>query len=190
MFVLVCLIALLSYSSLNSQTLEIVASFNVSQICDNDLASTEFTFANGSKTRHFFTLDLAKFIEAHFSKNQFKDEALLLAFEDNYGKTVYYSKHCFDSEIAVITPRLLLGGKVVALGDTLVFEDAGNANLSDFAKDLSRYKKNIVREKIKLQIGKSNNSNYFQNGTLIFPIDKSPDRWLKNVKRIIIYRII
>jgi hypothetical protein len=118
---------------------------------------------------------------------------LVILIENKSGDRIYTSYTDFDKEIIISLPLYIIEKDVGRIGDTVKVHDVegmkGVVNLEEIAKEfrstiVTRIFLNI--EKIKAQDKKR----LFKRESIIIPQDKSIKRWISNVVRFRIFKII
>ena len=186
---------LLLPNKITAQTLKLVAEKEIFDVDFNKANQVKFQFSTGKTIGSYLGISIADEIDKMLKSNSIdsKTSSLLVAFENNK-EVRYYTYFDFTDEISAILPYLITQQKVkFRTGDTIQYQTKGGKQTTDMdLTDLNEQVFGLMTINVKLQFKSMNaveQQNIFSKTSLIFPIDKSPRRWLSDVKRIKIYKI-
>ena len=188
-------IILLFFNNIYSQTLTLV---DEKEVFDVDLSKAKqykFLFANGKVIGSYIGIPIADEINKMLKDKSIdpKTTSLIISIESNNTKR-YYTYFDFMGEIVPIPPYLITQQRVkYRIGDTVRYGmKGGKQSIDADISELDEQLFSLIVTNVRLQFNKmdaTEQKNIFSNTSLIFPVDKSPIRWMSDVKRIRVFKI-
>lgn len=152
---------------------------------------TEFILNNNREIAKVYSLDLIELIEEKIKKIKDVDSRNMgLLIEDKNGNLSLVSISEILQDISVIPPMIIFDKVRGSLGDTVKVQDfgMGDLDLSAIDDELSA----AIQKKIHLQmasIPEEARIKFFETISIVFPTDKSTQRWIHDVVEIKLIKI-
>ncbi len=180
---------------------QIALSANIEKIkeidCENpevfnkkDAISSSFVLASKKKTKYVYSIDAIKILRAQkigLTPEELKDIAVV--FVNGKGETSVLGGGELDPKNKSSVPLITFRPVKTKIGDKIVMDETeGEIDLEKLGAKLDHF---IRRRKVFLGVKKLSPALFkslTENGTLIIPEDRTPARYLKDVKKIIIYK--
>ncbi len=183
-------IFLFSISSAFSQSLQLLETIDIFHLKEKyqTQVTTDYLLSNSRLIGSYWTIDFQEVISKYLENG---NDDFLIQIEDTQGNLSNYSINSFCNYVNAISPQIIVDKSNYRRGDTITINDGSNINISQFADELEQQTRNITKKRIKLQITNISNDEkkFFAPNSLIFPTDKTPRRWIRNINKIKIYRI-
>ncbi|MFP4370212.1 MAG: hypothetical protein ACOC2K_03075 [Bacteroidota bacterium] len=157
-----------------------------------DYASTEFFLANKQNAGKFYSFELLEILDNELKGQNIDTDRLVIVAENSKGRKLVFTYNDLSGDIAPIKPVLLYGQVTGSIGDTIKVQDIegqkGMVDLEEVIKETDI----AVRKRIYLQLRsfpEAEKKRLFTHGTIIFPIDATPRRWIEGVRKMTVYEV-
>ncbi|MCL2039559.1 MAG: hypothetical protein FWG85_03915 [Bacteroidetes bacterium] len=194
-FLLFISLLIFGFSNMYSQRLNLLAEKEIFDVDFSKAKQYKFQFANGKSIGSYLGIPMIDEIvnmlnEASMDPTQ---HTLIISLENNQEKK-YYTFFDFLNIVSAISPYLITNEKVnFRKGDTIQYAMKGGKQTADVDfTGLTEHSNSLLVTNVKLQFNIMDaaiQKNIFSNISLIFPTDKSPTRWISDIKRIKIYKL-
>lgn len=182
-----CFLLLTAIPMLYSTEVREIAVINIDSL-NPDIQSTtiDIRLINRKSLGKYSCYDLKSVIDSH-TKNLQPSERnnLIIIAESEAGDTLTFSYRETEPEVSKLTPFFIDSRIRIRMGDTLILRDKRSRKGDLDLGPLERKFRGVVQKRIFLQmdkIPKEVASELMKNGTIIFPQDFTPRRWLKKIK--------
>ena len=195
LFLFFATLSALCYNNIQPQTLILIDEKEIFDVDFSKAKQLKFQFSNGKTIGSYLGIPIIEEIDKMLKKNfiDAKTNSIIISFESN--KNVkYYTYFDFFNEISAIPPYLITQQKVkFRAGDTIRYQTKSGRQTADMnLTELTEQVFSTSITNVRLQFNNMDaaiKQNIFSKTSLIFPIDKSPLRWLADIKRIKVYRV-
>lgn len=183
---------------INSQLL--LSKLVLNEISSLDINQTDLSKLFPSHTIEFYTkcktkigkyraIQLQDLIEGIIPKNQSLKNIIVCMYSST--DTIINSYYEYKTNLHVLCPILILNEVTSKVGEIVTIKDKTKQVQVDLAKVQIEYEK-IIEERYYLQINKltkDEKNNFFSKYSVIYPQDKSTERWIQTISYIKIYQI-
>jgi hypothetical protein len=189
------ILLLLLLNNIYAQTLSLVCEKEIFDIDFSQAKQLNFQYSGGKVIGSYIGIPIIEEIDKILKHKSIdaKTTSLLISFENNKSAR-YYTYFDFSNDITAISPYLITQQKVkFKMGDTIQYQTQGGKQTTDMdLSELTEHAFSVIVTNVKLQFKSmdiTTQQNIFSKTSLIFPIDKSANRWFADVKWIKIYKI-
>lgn len=186
---IVYLLILFSFFAIKAQNLDKLAEYNVEEL-SSKRGETVFVFKDKASSKRMKTVEICDMICKKFDCFSGNMMVEFLTLSD---KKYYVSGFEFSEKINQICPVLVSDQIITNLSsqDTLRIEYSKSGKFDE--SQLNAILDNSVLNRIALSFSikdKKEKEDCFSGYTLVFPMDKNEKRWIKNIKRISVLKIV
>jgi hypothetical protein len=156
-----------------------------------EFASTEFLLSNRSSIGKHYSFNLSDIIDPNLKELSLEQRSnVIIIAEDKNGKTQPFTYPDISMEYSMIPALLTFTKKMVSFPDTLIVAQ-DNSDPSGVDMDaVEEFFNVLTKRRIYLQlkhISDDETARIFKTTSVMFPVDKSTDRWLTDLKYLHIY---
>jgi hypothetical protein len=156
-----------------------------------DFAATEFILSNKSTIGKHYSFNLSDIIDPYLKDLSIEKRSnVIIIAEDMNGETQPFSYTDVSADYSMIPALLTFTKKIVSFPDTLIVgEDISNVHGLEIDK-VEEFFNVLTKRRIFLQlksISDDEKNRLFKTTSVIFPVDKTPNRWLTDLKAFHIY---
>jgi hypothetical protein len=174
-----------------SQTLDEVASIDMDYTtlkAKYNYKTTEIMLANKKSMGKYTCFEMNDILAPYIKELKEQDKAqLIIISETSDGQQNVSSYYDFTENVNILVPFIIFQQQTGGIGDTVYIRDVpGHKGKVDTRLVDEEYNQAVLH-RVYLQlksVTKEEKDRIFKPGTIIFPQDKTPARWIGNVKRI------
>lgn len=150
---------------------------------------TEFILKNKKTIAKVYSMDLIELISKKIKHiEQINTRRAGLIIKDKYNNSTIVSFSEILQDISVIPPMIIFKKVKGSIGDTIKIRDHGMGDFDFGAIDAELSK--ATKKKVYLQMNNlPTKVNYFETISVVFPTDKSYNRWISDVQELILFEI-
>jgi hypothetical protein len=156
-----------------------------------EFASTEFLLSNRSSIGKHYSFNLSDIIDPYLKDLSFEQRSnVIIIAEDKQGTTQPFTYPDISMEYSMIPALLTFTKKMVSFPDTLIVaQDNGDPSGVDIDA-VEEFFNVLTKRRIYLQlkhISEDDKAKIFKTTSVMFPVDKSTERWLTDLNYLHIY---
>ncbi len=156
-----------------------------------EFASTEFLLSNRTSIGKHYAFNLSDIIDPYLKDlSVSKRSNVIIIAKDNSGNTLPFSYTEVSDEYSMMPALLTFTKKMVGMPDTLIVSDNPEGPSGLEINQVEEFFNVLTKRRIYLQlkfISADQKKQIFNTTTVIFPIDKTTNRWLTDLKEFDIY---